>query len=796
MLLQAVRNLARTPAFSAAVVLVLALEIGANTAIFSAVHSLLIKPLPFTQPDRIVHLIGQMKGSETNFSTIEYRFLQKQLTSVEGLSASTGTSFALAGAGEPESYTGQLVTAGLFRMLGARAALGRTFLDEEGRSGSDHVVVLSNSLWTSKFHADPSVIGRTITLNSEPYQIIGVMPDGFAYPDTRYSLWVPTGLDSGIFKRFEHAHFLRVLARIKPDLTARQVQAQMESLYPVYQNLTDGRSDSTGVRLEPVRKFLLGDAERPLLVLSCAVGLVLLIACINVANMLLARAAGRQREIAIRTALGATRSRIMLQLLAEAAVLSLAGGVLGLIAAVWSIDSVVAFGSKSLPQLALTRVDWQVFAFAAGLSVLTALLFGLAPAVTASKIGLSDVLKQSSRSVTGSATRLRDALIFAEIALSFVVLCAAGLMLKSLYVLQGQDPGFRTDHALSLNLVAGEATYPDGPQIKRLMSDYRHRLLTIPGVEAAGATSHLPFSGNDWTEGMEIEGRPVNKDEPLLAQASMITPGYFRALGLPLRAGRDLTEIDETSKQPVVIVNEAFVRKYFPDGDALGKRFRTSPDWMSIVGIVGDSRTSLDSKPEPSFYMVHQQVDGGLVKFLGRGMSFVIRTSLDAGSVAAAARTHLRELDAAIPLREVNRIEVLISDSVAEPKFRTSLTAFFAFVVLLLASGGIYGVLSHLVERHTQEIGVRLALGASPVDIARLVVSKTGVLVGAGIVCGAAAAWGVTRGLETLLFGVKSADASIFVAVAAILATVSAIAGWVPVRRALRVDPLVALRYD
>ena len=794
----AFRSLRKNPGFSLIAVAALALGIGANTAIFSVVNSLLLRPLPYRDPGRLTQVWQPMPGEDhVNLSSREFQEWSKRTEVFDDFSAYTGSGFTLTGRGNAEMILGQRATGSLFRLLGVNAALGRTFAPDEDAPDRDHVVVLSYGLWASKFYSDPKILGQDLKLNNESYRVIGVMPEGFEFPGREYKLWIPVAMNQGFFAKHPDAHFFRALGRAKPGITRERVNAELDSL-PQWLALAPGANRR--FQQASLEAMVSGGVRRPLLVLMIAVGFVQLIACANVASLMLARATARQREMAIRAALGAGRGRLIMQTLTESVPLAAMGGALGLMLAVWGVDALIALSPKEIAGMEHVHVDTWVLCFTALASVLTGLLFGLAPAIAGSRREWGDALKQSGKSSAGSdLIRLRGVLVFAEIALSMVLLIGAGLMLRSFALLEQVNPGFQPAHVFTAAASMQEARYPDATSMVRFTRTMLDRVRSLPGADAAGITTHLPFSGQDWGNGYEVEGHPAPAGQDFIAQARGISPGYFRAIGIPVRAGRDLDEHDVDHSAQAIVVNEAVAKRFWPNhpADALGKRINVDGPWRTVVGVVGNVKhLKLDQEPGPELYIPYAQMSAGALNVVGRGITFVIHSSADPAVLASGLRAAVKELDRDMPVTEASTLDRLIDQSVGQQRFRTWLIATFSALALVLACVGVYGTMSYAVTRRAREIGIRMALGAQGGDVLRMVLRNALGITLAGIAAGTVAALALTRGLTTLLYGIGPRDPLIFVSVPALLATVALLASWVPARRAARVDPMMSLREE
>jgi putative ABC transport system permease protein len=787
------RTLRKAPIFSLTVALVLALGIGSTALMFTIVNSVLVQGPPYPQADRLYMLWQNIPQEDhVTFSTREFNAWKKQTEVFETLSTYMGNGFALSSAGDPEFLFGYVVTPSLFRTLRTNAALGRVFLDEEGEVGKDHVVILSQSVWRDKFAQRPDVLGQPIVLNGEPYTVIGVMPPEFDFPQADAKLWAPAALDGPFFQQHPDAHFLRVIGRLKSGVTPQRLQAEVDLLG----KRVDAPDDETSRHYYAVslKEFATGQLHNPLLVLLAAVGFLLLIACANVANLMLARANARQSEIAIRAAMGASRRRLIAQLLTEAAVLASIGGMAGLAIAVWGLDLLKLFGAENIPELAHAHLDPTALGFVFLISTAAGLLFGLGPAFTASRTSFQTALKGTTRSTTG-ADRTRQALVFIEVTLAAVLLIGCALMMRSFLTLMHVDPGFRPQNVVTANAGLMKERYPDAASILRFYQTSLASVRSLPGVQAAGTVTHLPFGGNDWGNGFEIEGQPAPAGVEYTAQMRPASPGYFPALGISLKQGRDFSESDNETAPGVAIVNEMLAKRFWPNESPLGKKIRFHKDWLSIVGVSGNVKHSrLDATSDAEIYVPYPQVPEDVMKFVGRDMNYVVR-SANPASTAAELRRAIRALDPQMVVK-ITTMQALISDSIAQPRFRTWLIGIFSIFALTLACLGIYGVIAYLVTQRYKEIGIRLALGATPSNILQLILARTLKLTAAGILAGLIAAFFLSKFLSTILFGITVHDPITFVAVPASLIAIALLAGYLPARRATRVDPVTSLRYE
>ncbi|MFL6227274.1 MAG: ABC transporter permease [Pyrinomonadaceae bacterium] len=795
-----VRVLLKTPLFTAVAVLVIALGIGANTAIFSVVNAVLLRPLHFESPEQLVRVFGtspRRNNFSRPYSYLNFSDLRTQNGTLEALGAYTGTSAALSGTDAPEQITGVLASGDIFRVLKTKPLLGRLLAPEDEKPGGTPVAVISHGLWQRRFGSDPNIVGHQIKLDGKEREIIGVTPADFRFEflTDAADFWTPIDPQGDGFQS-RGAIFLEVIGRLKPGVTLGQAQADMEGVMGRLQQEYPNPNTGIGIRLAGAQEELVGDLRPTLLVLLGAVGFVLLIACANVANLLLARAAGRGREIAVRVALGASRARIVRQLLTESTLLACVGGLLGLLFAVWGVDLLNSFIPPDVPRFGETSLDLPVLAFTLGASLLTGVLFGLAPAVHSARIDMNESLKEGGRGATEGRARNRvhSLLVVAEVALSLVLLVGAGLLVKSFIKLRNTDPGFDPRGTVTASLSLAPVRYTKDEQITQFYDQLIERIKSLPGVEAVGAVSPLPLSGNGMSYSFVITDRPEPPPgQGLSASARFTTPGYFRAMGIPLLRGRIFTEQDRADAPAVLVVNEAFARRYFSGEEVLGKRLRLGFNRIEgeVVGVVGDVRGSNLSEPgTPEYYIPQSHAASG-------DMSLVVRTSTsDPAALTPALRQVVREMDKDQPLYEVRTMNALVSRSVARQRFSTTLIGVFAALALALAAVGIFSVMSFLVAQRTHEIGIRMALGAQTSDILRMILGRGMTLTLVGVGLGLAAAFGLTRLMRSLLFGVSATDPITFGGVAVLLASVALLACYVPARRATKVDPMIALRYE
>ncbi|MGH7571205.1 MAG: ABC transporter permease [Gemmatimonadota bacterium] len=799
----ALRSLKKSPGFTAVAVLTLALGIGATTSIFSVVNAVLIRPLSYEKADRVLRVRGTFAETGDEFGTISlpnFRDLQEQ-TSGAGGSATVFEAMAaqhewqpiLLGSGEPERVNAASVTADWFTVLGVRPALGRFFLPEEDRPGASRSVVLGHGFWYRRLGADPAVLGRSLELEGEPYTVVGVAP---AFDDLRLRLSQPEiwRVSPSYFAEMGRGgRSFMVIARLGPNVPLERAQAEVDAVTRRLEAVYPEPNAKRGAALVPIEDEIVGSVRPALLILLAAVGLVLLIACANVANLQFARTAGQRREIAVRSALGASRSRIVRHLLTESALLALIGGAAGLGLAWLGTDLLMAFGGAGLPRAEGIGVDGWVLAFAVGVSVLTGILFGIAPALLMSRTGLQPALKE------GDAGRglLRKTLVAGQVALAVVVLVGAGLLVRSLWNLTRVDPGLRPARILTLETQRPSSErFEEVATVAALYSKMLEGIGALPGVESAEAVDRLPMSGNFNGLGFTIEGRPEPAPgEMPNGEARAVTPGYFRTFGIPMLRGRGITPADESGGLPVVVINEAMARRYWPDGDPIGERIvRGDEGSWEIVGVVGDVRElHLSDAPVPAMYFPYAQAPEWM-RLTSRFL--IVRSESDPLALAPTIREAIRSVEPTMVIHDLRTMEGVIAGTVAQPRFRTLLLALFAAVAAVLGAVGIYGVVAHGVARRTRELAIRKALGARRDQIAGMVVRQGMVPVVAGLVIGAGGALALGRVLTSLLFGVGPADPLTFAAVAVLFLVAGMAASWLPARRATRVDPLVALRSE
>jgi predicted permease len=791
------RLLRKNPGFTAVAVFTLALSIGANAAIFDVVNGVLLKPLPYKEPDRIVRVFENSPRfpkfpiSPANF--LDYR---ERSDVFDDFATFARGDLDLSVNDRPERLIGMRVSNGFFHLLGFEPDLGRAFLPIDEIKGNEHVAIISRALWERSFGKDAAIIGAPVTLSGMSFTIIGVIGSGLQHVGGDYhslphggnvDVWWPLTMDPKV----RTSHFLNAIARLKPGITREQAEARMNV---IAQQLEEEHPEDKDWRISivPLRDEIVGGAQTMLLILFGAAGFVLLIACVNIANLLLATATARQKEIAVRTALGAGRPRLIRQMLTESLLIAVGGGVAGLLVAKWGIDALVALAPKQIPRLHMLSLDWRTFAFALSASLLTGALFGLAPALQISRVNLNESLKEGGRGSSGGSrhNRLRGLLVIAEVSLAFVLLIGAGLLMRTFFYLQNVDPGFNPERVLTATIELPGARYSTGRKASSFYRELIGRLAALPGAQGAAATSDLPWTGYDENTSFGIEGRQFSDYEYPSAQYHFATPDYFRTLGIPLLEGRFFSEADDADAPRVIVINKSMADRYWPDADAVGQRVRLWGETRMIAGIVGDLKDSpgeLRAKPG-FFFPVTQQAPSGLV--------LVVRTERDPMSLLAAMRTEIAALDKELPLSDVRTLEQIASSAVARTRFTMLLLSVFAGVALLLAAVGIYGVVSYSVTQRTHEIGIRVALGAQRRDVIGLVARQGMTLALAGMGAGLAAALVLTRVMSSLLFGVSAADPITFAGIAVLLMGVALGACFVPARRAMKMDPMSALRHE
>jgi predicted permease len=795
------RMLMKNRGFTIVAVVALALGIGANSAIFSVVNTVLLRPLPYKKPDRLVMVFednsrhGFPRDTPAPANYIDWRDQNKVF---EGMAAIAELSMNLTGEGEPERLDGRRVSASLFPILGVEPQLGRWFSPEEDQPGANHAVILSHALWQRRFGANAGIIGKTITLNGNSFEVVGVMPASFQFPTREDQFWIPIAFSQREAGR-RGSHFLEVVARLKPGVTEQQAQAEMSAIAARLSQQYPEQNTDVGAEVVPLHEQLVGKIKPALLVLLGAVGFVLLVACANVANLLLARAATRQKEIATRVALGASRMRLVRQFLTESVLLSAVGGVVGLLLAVWGVRLLKAFIPENISQAAAITVDVKVLLFTLLVSLLTGVIFGLAPATQATKFNLNETLKEGGRdSAAGNrGSRIRGALVISEVALSLVLLIGAGLLVNSFMRLRKVDPGFRADHLLTMNVVLPQQKYPDAARRSAFYTELIRRVEALPGVKSATVSSQIPLISQGDSVGVVFEGRPdpAPGQENIIA-TRVVSPRYFQTMGIQLLRGRSFGEQDRADAPAAAVISEAMAKRYFPGEDPVGKRLspgkpESPDDWVTVVGVVKDvHQFELDAEPKPQMYLTYEQAG-----FFAPG-HLVVSTSVEPRSLATAVRDAVWGIDKDQPVSNVSTMEDVLSESIARQRFSMILLGVFAAVGLILAAVGLYGVMSYSVAQRRHEIGIRMALGAQGSDVLKLVVGQGLKLVCVGVAVGLVAALALTRVMASLLYGVSSTDPATFAVISLVLVGAGVLASYIPARRATKVDPIIALRYE
>ncbi len=795
----ALRRLVKAPLFTLVAVATLALGIGANSAIFSVVNGVLLKPLPYPEPGRLVGVYHIVDGRRAVMSGPNFTDVAKSATTIESIAAIATGRAVLTGEGEPTRLAVASVSASMFDVLRAHAEAGRVFAADENTPGRANVVILSHALWQQRFGGDAGVVGRRITLDGAPKEVIGVMPAGFSYPSGR-DAWLPIEYDENFVTKQRGAWYLDVVARLKPGVAPQQSAAEVETIGRRLALQYPNDDSEIGMSTYPLLEAMVGDVRRAVLVLLGAVGFVLLIACTNVANLLLSRAAARGSEMAVRTALGANRPRLVRQLLTESVLLSLVGAGAGLLLSVWGVDLLTRLKPAGIPRLDNVRVDTVVILFSLATAIVTGILFGLVPAFSATR-GMPDTLKESGRGAVGarSGHRLRGALVVVELALAVMLLAGAGLLLRSFMKLQAVDPGFDVDKALTFDLSLPGSRYEKDESRLAFYDQLLPRLRALPGVRSAGAVMGLPLTGLDFIISFQVKGRPpVPPAQQPSMQVRVATPDYFQAVGMRLARGRQFTDSDTAASPRVVLITESAAREFFPNEDPIGKTITlgwgrgpgTPRAGGEVVGILGDVKDAgLNEPTPPQIYLPFRQWTVG-------SMSVVLKTAVPPLSLADAARSEVYAVDRSLAVSNVGTLDAIVAKSISQQRFYMLLLTVFAAVALALAAIGIFGVLSYAVSQRTREIGIRMALGAQGHSVVHLIVGQAMVLVGCGVAAGLVAALLLSQTLAKMLFGVTPTDPVTYAAVAAVLAAVALVASYLPAHRATRVDPIVALRAE
>ena len=788
-----IRVLFKKPSFTAVVVLTLALSISATTVVFSVVNALLLRSLPYSNPDQLVNVWSVFKTNNKAYaSAANFREWKERNTSFQNLAAYDLVKLNLTGGDRPESVDVSLIPANLFPLLGVQPARGRGFQPEEEQPGN-RVAIISDGLWQRRFAADPSALGKTLLLDGDSYSIVGIMPPGFSFPE-KIDVWLPLSFTPEELADRGYNHLI-VVGRLKPGVDLRQAQAEMSAIADEQARLYPNENAGRSMRLVTFQENLVGDIRMALWILSGAVVLVLLIACANIANLLLARATSRQKDIAIRIGLGASRRHLIQQLLTESLLLSLLGGAIGLIFAYGGLQILTTVGPANIPRLSEVGIDGRVLVFTLVVSILTGIIFGLTPALQATKPDINECLKEGQRGSSGgsNSARVRNWLVVTEMALALILLIGSGLLIKSFMLLWQVEPGFNPHNVLTMAIAPSPPKYNSRADLVTLCQRLTQQLSTAPGVEAVGIVNQLPFSGRNLGLNFSVVGQPPAKPEDT-ASASFrsVSPGYLQAMGIPLKYGRDFNEHDTRDTTPVALINETLAQHYFPNESPIGKQLNIEGQQKprEIVGIIGNvKQIKLDAEGRAEIYVPFLQFPLG-------SMNIVVRTKTDPGSMTSAVLQQISQVDPDQPVFQVKTMDQYLAESMAQRRLSTILLGAFAALALVLAAIGVYGVLSYLVSQRTHEIGIRMALGASQRDIVKLVVGRGMWLSFLGIAFGIAAALLLTRIMTSLLYGISASDPLTYIGISLLLAIVALLACLIPARRAIKVDPIIALRYE
>ncbi len=788
----AIRMMAKRPGFTLIAALTLALGIGANTAIFSAVNAVLLKPLPFPESRQLVDLSETFKNGFGSVSVPTYEDWKNQNTVFAGISAYSFTSFNLEGGDTPQRIPGINVAANYFDVLGVKPTLGRTFLPGEDVAGRENVVVIGDELWRRNFAADPAIINRTIPLNGQKYTVVGVMPPELSSLYRTVQMWSPLVFpEKDRLARGDHKYL--VIGRIKSGVTLAQAREQMNT---IAQRLEEQYKNGRGIRLTQIEELWVANVRSALLMMMVAVGFVLLIACTNVANLLLARATVRRREISIRIALGAGRGRLIQQFLTEGLLLSILGAVMGIGLAWWSMSALGKIAFPFLPRSQEIRIDSRVLLFTLLVSILTSIVFGLIPSLQAGKTDVQETLKEGGNTMSAGSVGgwLRPALVIVEVAAAVVLLIGAGLMIRSILRIREVEPGLKPQNLLTAKISLPREKYKDAEAAIRFHQQVLERVSNLPGVESAGLTSHLPIEERGFNGNISVEGKTYPPNESPLVEFRAVNEDYFQASGIPLLRGRVFSKAEHDDTQPVIVINDAMAKQIWPGEDPIGKRVMDETK-ATVIGVVGNVKNyGLLQKPVPEMYVPYTVKD--FWPDMRWNMRLLVRSTLDNTSLVSAVRREVQAVDPAQPIYGVQTMNVVIENTVRDKSLNTTLLTVFAGVSLLLAVIGVYGVMSYTVAQHTREIGIRMALGAQPRTILKLVIGRGLVLVSVGAGIGVLASFALTRFIENMLFGVTPTDPLTFVAIVALLGLVALLACLIPAQRAMRVDPIVVLRHQ
>jgi len=804
----AVRLLIKNRSFTAVAVLTLALGIGANTAIFSMVNAVLLRQLSFKNPNQLVMIwSARTDRDKARFSLPDFIDYRDQNQTLEQISAFSAWSANLVNTSEPERVFGVRSSANIFQTLGVGAEIGRTLLNEDDNPGNPRVVVLSHGFWSRRFGMSADILGKQLTLDGEQYTVVGVLPSGFDFPGMESNIVVPLVPDADPLRNERGSiAFLRVIGRLKGGVTQQQAESdlnaiarQLQQLYPI------DNASKKGTKLVPLHEELVGNFRLAFIVLWGAVGLVLLIACANLANLVLARASARYREMAIRLAIGATRGRLVKQLLTENILLALLGGSLGLVVTQPAMKAIIALSPASLPRAGEINIDARVLLFTLLISLLSGVLFGLMPTLNISKENFTEELKGSGKGAPDGSRRnsVRNLLILSEVALSLLLLIGAGLLAKSFIRLQAVSPGFDIENLLVIRLSLPKAQYSKPEMVTAFYEQLSTKIESLPGARSVGATSALPLSGANIRVPFSISGRPpLSLSERPITQYRMTGPDYFRTMNIPIRSGRDFTDRDKLITQPVAIINNSFARRYWPGESPIGAHIKISdnnqaPREVEIIGVVGDVRhDGLHVDPALEIYVPISQIPEENVSLLTNDMTWVIRTSTEPLTLAGVVRRQIQSVNGDVLPNNTRSMEQFLSSSLAPSRFNLFLIGIFAIAALILAGTGIYAVISYSVAQRTQELGIRMALGAQQLDVLRLVVGSSLKIVLIGVAFGLVGAYILTRVMSNLLYGISVTDPSIFVSMSLLLIIIALLASYIPARRAVKVDPIIALRSE
>lgn len=805
----AVRQIRRRPGYAAAGILILALGVGATTAVFTVVDAVVLRQLPYQDADRLYSLYeinSRASVGRTRATPLNFLDWQEQARSFSGMAAHIGNGFTLTGRADPAFVLGQIVTPNMLDLLGVRPALGRAFLPHEAEAGNHRVVILTHGLWQRYYGGDPAIVGQTVTINGQPHLVAGVMPASFAFPDTNYELLAPfvtkgAGRDLPPINRF--ARYLRVIGRLAPGVSEEEARRELDVIGSRLAQAYPETNETVTIGFAGLTDDTVGDADERLMVVLAAVAVVLLTACINVAGLAIARGSARARELAVRAAIGASQGRLVRQLATESMVIFSIGGTLGLVLAGWGVGALAPELPETLPRAHEIAVNWRFAVFGAAITLIAGLLFSVLPALNIARKGPAADLAGGRGSVSASraAERLRGSLIVAQIAAAIVLLSGAALAVRSFTNVWRADAGFDASRAVTFGVIMRDQQYPAAADMTAFVHRVTDAMNAIPGVEAAGITTHLPLNDNNFENSFAVDGfEPREGEEPPLAAVRAVAGNYRAALGARLLQGRDLQAADTATSQPVVIVTESFIRRYVHTPSPIGARLRMGgPDdpWRTIVGVIADIRhNSLDQAPRPEVWFPYTQMDGGILTTWLRGAFVAARTSTEPAAAMPSLRAAMRQIDSSMPLLDPRPLAELAHTSTAERRLETLLLLSFAVIATLLAAVGLFGILAFHVGQHVQEFGLRLALGATPSGLMRLVIRRGLLLIGLGVVLGVPGALAMGRGMSALLYGVEPADPLALGGAALMLSAVTLIACAVPARRAMNTDPLVALRSD